>query len=456
MRHPDVARFLTDADERIVTQAARAINDDGSIAPALPALARLLGEKRLTTAPLLRRAINANLRMGTSEALARLAAFSADRSRPEAMRVEAVSVLGVWAAPSSLDRVDGIYLGLPAQTGRSDAAAGAAILKLMEAAGTAKDSEAEKAALAEAAGRLGVKAAAPILLAQLRGDASADVRLASLRALQALKVGNMDELMRVALADSDARVRRGALGMLPALPLTETAKVQHLASILKTGAVEDQQAAFDVLGTMKSAEAQGLLVSYLDDLIAGKIAPAVQIDLVNAAQSSEAAPLQAKLDAYTKARGADSLVSAFRDALTRGGNVERGQQVLFENAAAGCPRCHAISGQGSDVGPDLSRIGATLSREQIVQSLLEPNTRIAPGFGTVGVTLRNGQRIDGTLREETDTHLDIVTGTPPAEQRIAKPEVAERTNPISAMPPMGLILKPRELRDVVEFLAVLK
>ncbi len=456
MRHPDVARFLTDADERIVTQAARAINDDGSIAPALPALARLLGEKRLTTAPLLRRAINANLRMGTSEALARLAAFSADRSRPEAMRVEAVSVLGVWAAPSSLDRVDGIYLGSPAQTGRSDAAAGAAILKLMEAAGTAKDSEAEKAALAEAAGRLGVKAAAPILLAQLRGDASADVRLASLRALQALKVGNMDELMRVALADSDARVRRGALGMLPALPLTETAKVQHLASILKTGAVEDQQAAFDVLGTMKSAEAQGLLVSYLDDLIAGKIAPAVQIDLVNAAQSSEAAPLQAKLDAYTKARGADSLVSAFRDALTRGGNVERGQQVLFENAAAGCPRCHAISGQGSDVGPDLSRIGATLSREQIVQSLLEPNTRIAPGFGTVGVTLRNGQRIDGTLREETDTHLVLVTGTPPAEQRIAKTEVAERTNPISAMPPMGLILKPRELRDVVEFLSVLK
>ena len=84
MRHADVARFLADADERVVTEAARAINDDGSIAAALPALARLLDEKRFTSEPLLRRAINASLRTGTSEALARLTAFAADRSRPGA------------------------------------------------------------------------------------------------------------------------------------------------------------------------------------------------------------------------------------------------------------------------------------------------------------------------------------------------------------------------------------
>ncbi len=456
MRHADVARFLADADERVVTEAARAINDDGSIAAALPALARLLDEKRFTSEPLLRRAINASLRTGTSEALARLTAFAADRSRPAPMRVEAVSVLGVWAAPSPLDRVDGMHLGAPAQGGRSDAAAGAAVLKLMESASGTESSAAEKAALAEAAGRLAIKAAAPILLAQLRADASPEVRLASLRALQALNVGNMDELMRVALADADARVRREALGILPKLTLPEAAKVQHLGSILKSGAVEDQQAAFNVLGAMKSPEARELLASYVDDLVAGKIPPAVQVDLVDAAQTSGSAPLQAKLDGYAKARGADNAAAAMREALARGGNVERGQQVFTDNPAAGCPRCHAVYGQGSDVGPDLSRIAATLSREELVQSLLEPNARIAPGFGTVGVTLRSGQRIDGTLKDETGTHLVVVAGTPPAEQRIAKADIAERTNPISAMPPMGLMLKPRELRDLVEFLSVLK
>jgi putative heme-binding domain-containing protein len=97
-----------------------------------------------------------------------------------------------------------------------------------------------------------------------------------------------------------------------------------------------------------------------------------------------------------------------------------------------------------------------LTREQLLEALVDPNARIAPGFGTVGISLRNGQRVDGTLREETDTHVVVMAGTPPVEQRIAKSDIAERTNPVSAMPPLGLVLKPREVRDLVEFLAMLK
>ena len=130
--------------------------------------------------------------------------------------------------------------------------------------------------------------------------------------------------------------------------------------------------------------------------------------------------------------------------------------VMLRNPAAECARCHTIRGFGSDVGPDLSKIGATLTREQLLESLVEPNARVAPGFGMVGITLRNGQRIDATLREETDTDVIVLAGTPPKEQRIPKADIAERTNPISAMPPLGLILQPREVRDVVEFLTTLK
>jgi len=42
------------------------------------------------------------------------------------------------------------------------------------------------------------------------------------------------------------------------------------------------------------------------------------------------------------------------------------------------------------------------------------------------------------------------------DRRIAKTEIAQRTNPVSAMPPFGLILKPRDIRDLVEFLTTLK
>jgi putative membrane-bound dehydrogenase-like protein len=111
LRHPDVARFLGDADEQVVTEAARAINDDGSIEAAVPALARVLEDRRFTAEPLVRRAINANLRLGSSAAFARVAAFAADGSRSAVMRAEAQAVLDGWQSPSPFDRVDGMYRG---------------------------------------------------------------------------------------------------------------------------------------------------------------------------------------------------------------------------------------------------------------------------------------------------------------------------------------------------------
>ena len=119
MRDASVARFLNDPDELVVVEAARAINDDGGIGAALPALARLLETTRSTNEALLRRAINANLRLGTSAAADRLTAFANSAVPPRAIfcqvdlasRPQAAAALAVWNAPSILDRVDGFYLG---------------------------------------------------------------------------------------------------------------------------------------------------------------------------------------------------------------------------------------------------------------------------------------------------------------------------------------------------------
>jgi putative membrane-bound dehydrogenase-like protein len=476
LRHPDVARFLSDADERIVTEAARAINDDGSIEAAIPALAATLGEKRVSTEPFLRRAINANLRVGTPDALNRLAAFAAETGRTSDLRAEAIRVLGVWAAPSPLDRVDGMYIAplppaasvaeaaaaLAASDARPNAAASpqrdpaparAALMTLVGTLGTTDSDAAIKVALADAAGRLQVTEATPVLLTQVKSDASPQVRLAALRALQALKAPGLGDVMNTALGDADPAVRRAALGILPTLPLSDAAKVQHLEAIIESGSVPEQQAAFEVLGGLKTTIARQALGSFLDRLAAGTLAPQVQIDLVDAVQTSGSALLLARLEAYQKARAADSLVIAFRGALLAGGDSRRGREVFTDNAAAQCSRCHALRGRGADVGPGLSSIGRTLSREQLLEALLEPNARIAPGFGTVSIKLRNGQQVDGTLREETDTHVVLIAGT---QQRIAKTDIADRTNPVSAMPPVGLLLKPREIRDLVEFLSTLR
>ena len=110
MRDAGVARFLADADELVVTEAARAINDDGGIDGARPQLAASLDSPHPAEA-FLRRAVNANLRTGTADAARRVAAFAVRRATSDARRVGAVSVLGVWPKPSVLARVDGFSIG---------------------------------------------------------------------------------------------------------------------------------------------------------------------------------------------------------------------------------------------------------------------------------------------------------------------------------------------------------
>ena len=451
MNRAEVSRFLGDAEEQVVTEAARAINDDGGIAGGIGALAAVLGQKQFTSDPLLRRVINANLRHGTSAAVARLSAFAADASRAEPLRVEAIAALGVFQKPSPLDRVDGMYQGIPAP--RAGAAARSAVLRLMH---DNPASPALKIALAEAAGRLNLQAAAPVLKAQVRQDASPDVRVAALRALHALTAPGIGIVVQGALADGDPGVRRAALAILPDLPITEAAKVQQLASVLKDGSVEDKQAAFSVLGTLKSRTAEQLLLSYLDRIQTPEVPLAVQLDIVDAAQSSGSAVLKARLESYRQARSAETIALAFRDALVAGGDARRGREIFSENPAAACARCHTVGNEGSDVGPNLTRVGAALSREILLQALVEPNARIAPGFGMVDVTLRTGERLSGTLREETSGELVLLSGSPAAERRIPKADIASRTNPVSAMPPVGQMLKLREVRDLVEYLSGLK
>jgi hypothetical protein len=106
-----VSMFLKDEDEYIVTEAARAINDDLSIKQALTNLAAILDETRFKGEPLLRRAINACSRLGTEKDIDRVIAFAKRSDVSPTLRAEALATLGVWSNPSVVDRVDGYYRG---------------------------------------------------------------------------------------------------------------------------------------------------------------------------------------------------------------------------------------------------------------------------------------------------------------------------------------------------------
>ncbi len=448
--NPGVAAFLDDANEFIVTDAARAINDDGGIPDALPALARTLAETPFANEPLLRRAISANLRIGTDEAAARLAEFAARSSAPSGMRAEALDALSVWARPSVLDRVDGAYLGPAAND--VDAAREAAeplVAGLLKGGTTAV-----QVAAARMAARLGLESAEPHLMDGLSGTDAPESRVAALEALFDLGSSHIEDAVRAAIGDDARSVRMAALRLIPGLELSDDTNAELLAAAVEAGSMEERQSALAALGELDSDETRDVLRSLVDSLEAGSLPPEIQLDLLEAVEATEADDLMERVATFRQARPADIPVSAYIEAL-HGGSPDRGSQIVFDNAAAQCMRCHRIMEWGGDVGPDLTTIGDGLNREQLLESLVDPSARIAPGYGTVSVRLENGDMVMGLLREEDDEALVLQTGSGDV-RRISTLEITERTNVPSSMPPMGHILTMRQLRDVVAFLSTLK
>ena len=111
LKSPEIALFLEDEDQSIVTEAARGINDDLAIVEALPALAGLLNSTEFQNEALIRRSINANFRIGEGQNIDQLVAYAQSPAAPADMRGEALQTLGNWSSPSVYDRVDGRFLG---------------------------------------------------------------------------------------------------------------------------------------------------------------------------------------------------------------------------------------------------------------------------------------------------------------------------------------------------------
>ncbi len=450
MEDPGVAEFLSDSDEFVVTNAARAINDDHQIKEALPDLARMLDQNRFMNEPLLRRAINANLYSGTPENAKRLAEFAVREGVPEEMRIEALATLSVWDNPSTLDRVTGRYRG---EIERNPAVARQAIEPVISQLLT-EGSTPVKIAAIETVGKLSYAEAYPALISMLKEDAATGVRIAVLRALQEGSYSQIEEAVGIALEDPQQNVRMTALSMIPALDIAEERKVDLLASVLGSKSVVEQQSALEALGALQSEAAYKILNRQLDKFADDELMAEVQLELITAVERSSSEELKSRLADYRSARENENSVEAYRESLW-GGSAERGRRIFYRHEGAQCTRCHAIDGRGGDVGPDLTHIARILSRDQLLESLVDPGARIAPGYGVVTATLNSGEKVQGIVVEESEKWFTIRTGEG-EHITMQKSDVAERIDPPSAMPPVGEVLTRSELRDLVEFLNTLE
>lgn len=450
LKHAGAAEFLNDKAPRVVDEAIRVIHDQ-RIDGGRPQVAAILDavDGRSFSDFMWRRVVNCAFRVGGKRNAARLVQAALEPKLPLVVRQEAVRLLGMWSKPDPIDASTGTYDALAERDpGEVAAVVKGHIGELLEADPSLLEgvilmfgkvhadlSEVPVAQLNTMMGDTAVPVAAraamlprwveiagekarPTLVG-LIDDPADELSLAAIDILLEWKHDGMTEvLIQQTHSEHPDRVRN-AWSKLAAIPQLEVA-------------------ATFANGVFQLANALGKHPAALE-ILAG-------------ARTRDEALVHIALQQY------DQLVAASSDPLAAhyptllGGNTKLGLEDFLSHPAAQCMRCHKAGSRGSgDAGPNLKGISKSLTREQLLEALILPAARVAPGYGIVTLTLKDGTITGGVLYESSEEMVEIdVAGK---RQRIPRTEIQTMAAPVSAMPPMSALLKPEEIRDIVEWLS---
>jgi len=136
------------------------------------------------------------------------------------------------------------------------------------------------------------------------------------------------------------------------------------------------------------------------------------------------------------------------------GDPHRGE-LIYRNPALACTACHAIAGAGGKIGPDMTSIGASAPLDYLVESVVNPGSKVKEGYHSVIIETKDGKAINGALLRSTggSTVLRDASG---AEVTIPDNMIAKKTDAGSLMP-SNLInsLDPQQTADLFAFLSQL-
>ena len=124
--------------------------------------------------------------------------------------------------------------------------------------------------------------------------------------------------------------------------------------------------------------------------------------------------------------------------------------------ATTCIRCHAIKGEGGNVGPDLTQIGTRFSTKDIMEAILLPSKTISDQYATTEFQLKNGKSMVGKITNQDEENYYIAQNPYVADILVKVPKknvLSKNYSTVSSMLP-GMVnsLNAEELRDLVAYL----
>jgi quinoprotein glucose dehydrogenase len=454
LRDARIATFLDDADPFIRQDSITAIHET-NIKAALPAVAELLdaalaGDFEPPRASIWQRLVNANYRCGRPADIDRLLRAAASDRPPQEIRIQIVQLLKSWNPGTPIDFATGLSRPIAKRS--------------TEAVKTAVEQHKQQLAEADVAldghgGQLleayGVTGYADALLANLANEAAApSARAEALRALIRIKneavLATLDEYVNSALDDL-------RLAAMEGIARQDSGKAVALAGSTlenESASIQLKQRVLRALGSMRTRDADGLLLKKLQALQRGELDPALQFDVLDALSTrSNMRRIGQALNAYRDSLDADDPLASFR-VLLAGGDAKAGHRVFHESGTALCQQCHVAKGDLMTAGPNLTGIGARKSAEYLLRAIIEPSADLAPGYAATTLTLKDGSSKTGFLVATSESSVSIREGE--AVHEYAREQIASQTPPVSSMPPIGKTLPKRELRDLLAYLLSLK
>ncbi|MBI1312514.1 c-type cytochrome [bacterium] len=132
-----------------------------------------------------------------------------------------------------------------------------------------------------------------------------------------------------------------------------------------------------------------------------------------------------------------------------------GERVFRHSQVGLCTRCHRHAGRGNVVGPDLSQVGRRDDPNWLLESILQPNLKVAPEYRARTLVLTDGRVFTGIhLRTGGGGDVETLRDNNGQERRFQRAEIEMSGEVLTSLMPEGLPLAmtDRELRDLLAFL----
>ncbi len=134
------------------------------------------------------------------------------------------------------------------------------------------------------------------------------------------------------------------------------------------------------------------------------------------------------------------------------GDALRGLEV-FRGSKAACAGCHQLGYVGGRIGPELTRIGQSRTREALLEAILFPSSRIEQSFQPMKILTIDGQVFNGLVLRRADDGVQLQLNADKSAL-IPHDQIEEMSYSQTSIMPAGMleILSKQEIADLLSLL----